>query len=336
MSPPLTVLLPVRNHARFLAAAVGSILRQSFANFDLLVLDDASTDGSSQSIASLDDPRLRIVRNETPIGLAATLNRGLRATEATWIARQDADDLSDPQRFRRQLEFLDRRPDVCLLGSGALKIDATDRPVGFLRTSTEHDTLLFGLLFDNCFVHTSVVFHRDHVLALGGYDVAFDRAQDFDLWVRMASRGRLANLPERLVSRRVGAVLANEGEDEYTRPNRAILRRHHLQTLGAEPSDPELTLIDAFRRGLTPAQLPSMLDLHTRLVAAFVKRFPAVGQSPDFRRMQAGQFARMALARGNRSLIPIAQVLARGGATAMAGLLVAAGGRLRQRHAGNA
>lgn len=336
MSPPVTVLLPVRNHARFLGAAVGSILSQSFTNFDLLVLDDASTDGSCQSIESLNDPRLRVIRNEEPLGLAATLNRGLKATRAVWIARQDADDLSDPDRFGRQMEFLDRCSDISLLGTDAVKIDAVDRPVGLLRTSAEHESLLFGLLFDNSFVHTSVVFRRDHVLALGGYDVAFDRAQDYDLWVRVASRGSVANLPERLVSRRVGADVASEGEDEYTRPNRAILIRHHLQTLGAAPSDRELALIDAFRRGLTPGEIPAMLDLHSRLVVAFAKRHPAVGQSRDFRRMQAGQFARMALARGNRSVIPVARVLARGGTVAMAGLLEAAGARLRLGCAGGA
>lgn len=336
MNPPVTVLLPVRNHVRFLRAAVGSILSQSFANFDLLVLDDASTDGSSHLIESLNDPRLRVIRNEQPLGLAATLNRGLRATEAVWIARQDADDLSDPRRLGRQLEFLDRRPDISLLGTGGLRIDAQDRPIGLLRTSTEHDTLLFGLLFDNCFVHTSAVFHRDHVLTLGGYDVAFDRAQDYELWARLASRRIVANLPERLVSRREGVARATESEDDYTHPNRAILLRHHLETLGAAPSDRELALIDAFRRGLTREDIPEMLDLHTRLVATFLQRRPPNVRTRDFRRMLARQFARIALARGNRSLIPIARVLFRGGATALAGLLEAARGRLWLRHARSA
>ena len=328
MSRPLTVLLPVRNHARFLRAAVGSILGQSFQDFDLLVVDDASSDGSRELLESLGDPRLRVLRNHEPLGLPATLNRGLRETSSTWVARQDADDVSEPQRLERQLAFLGRRPDLSLLGTEGSMVDEEDRPVGLLRASIEHGTLLWGLLFDNCFVHTSVVFRRDHVLELGGYDASLSRGQDYDLWVRMAACRTVANLAELLVTRRIGMAVSAESEDEYSRPNRGILARHHETTLGAPPSEGEHALLDAFRRGLHREGIPAMLDLHTRLAGAFSRRHPTAVRSRDFRRALARQFARMALARGNRSPSALARVLARGRGTALAGLAEAARGRL--------
>jgi len=310
-----------------------SILSQSFRDFELLVVDDASVDGSGECAESLGDTRVRVLRNETPLGLAASLNRGLRETDSVWIARQDADDLSEPQRLERQLAFLQRHAEVSLLGTGGKMVDEHNQPTGLLRTSTEHDTLLFGLLFDNCFVHTSVVFRRDHVLALGGYDASFPRAQDYDLWVRLTESRRVANLSERLVTRRVGPSLSDDFEDDYSAPNRTILARHHRTILGAPPSEREHALLDAFRRGLDRREVPEMLGLHARIVDAFSRRFPTIARGEDFRRAQGRQYARMALARRNRSPIVLAKVIVQGRATAVSGLLEAWEGRLWLRRA---
>lgn len=333
MNRPLAVLLPVRDQVRHLAAAVSSILSQSFRDFDLLVLDDASSDGSSELLQGFHDPRLRVLRNEAHLGLAATLNRGLLATNAPWVARQDADDLSDPIRLERQLAFLEKRPDLSLLGTEGRMIDETGQPLGILRTSTEHATILFGLLFDNCFVHTSVVFRREHVLEVGGYDVSFKRAQDYDLWVRLGRRRTMANLAERLVSRRLGQLPPMGAEDEYSGINRGIVARHHESTLEAPPSERDLAYIDAFRRGLHREEIGGMLDLHARLLAGFSARHPRAARSADFKRCVARQFARMALARANRSVRVILRVLARAPVPTITGLLEAFRGRLWLRRA---
>jgi glycosyltransferase involved in cell wall biosynthesis len=328
LSHRLSVLLPVRNHARYLGAAIESILGQSFRDFELLVLDDASTDGSRELLQGLSDSRLRVLRNEEHLGLAATLNRGLLETDATWVARQDADDLSEPDRLRRQLAFLEEHPHVSLLGTEGRLLDERDQTIGRLRTSTDHGTLLFGLLFDNCFVHTSVVFRRDHVLELGGYDVTLKRAQDYDLWIRLARGRTVANLSERLVGRRLGHLPPAEDEDDYSRLNRGILARHHLNTLGAAPSEQEHAQIDAFRRGLHRDDVPAMLRLHARLLHQFSKRHPTAVRSRDFRRSVARQLARMALARANRSPWLILRVLAHDPMATALGLMEAVRGRL--------
>src|SRR6185369_16123832 len=149
---------------------------------------------------SFRDSRLRVIENGRNLGLTASLNRGLREARAPLIARQDADDLSAPDRLALQAAEMARRPELALLGTQADVIDARGRRAGSLARSCEHDSIRWELLFDNAFVHSSVMFRREVVLGeLGGYDLGHGYGEDFALWSRLVRTHLSANLDRVLV-----------------------------------------------------------------------------------------------------------------------------------------
>jgi glycosyltransferase involved in cell wall biosynthesis len=194
-APMVTVLMAVYNGQRYLREAVQSILNQTFRNFELLVVDDASTDGSRAILESFDDPRLRVLHHAANRGLSRSLNDGLAQARGRYIARMDADDVSEADRLARQVDFLERHADVVAVGSWYTFIDGEGREVGRRWTPCDDVQVRWTLQFCSPFAHGAVTMRRD---ALAGeaevYNESLRYAMDYDLWVRLAARGRLANL----------------------------------------------------------------------------------------------------------------------------------------------
>ncbi len=199
-APAITVLLPVYNGAHYLAAAIDSILQQTFTDFEFLIINDGSKDESAEILAQYDDPRMKIIHQKN-MGLSATLNKGIELAQGKYIARQDQDDISLPTRLKKQFDYLALHPECALLGTHAT-IWAND-----LATTrhhchpAQHERLSFELLFNNPFVHSSVMFNKQIVRELGGYSTDPERQppEDFELWSRIAKQHKIANLPERLL-----------------------------------------------------------------------------------------------------------------------------------------
>ena len=209
-TPQVSVLLTTYNDGRFVREALESILNQTFRDFELLVVDDASTDDTIAIVSQYKDARIQIIRNKENIGLAKSLNAALPYCRAPLVARQDGDDVSLPQRFEKQMQYMEEHPEVALLGTQDIWIDEngneipSDRPNGF---PTEHEEIVKILRERNCFNHSSVTFRKDIVERLGGYR-PFPGCQDYDLWARVAVNHKAANLSERLVlrTRRHGSI----------------------------------------------------------------------------------------------------------------------------------
>jgi glycosyltransferase involved in cell wall biosynthesis len=212
MSKPLiTVLLCVHNGADCVARAVQSILQQSFTDFELLIVNDGSSDQSGRVLTAFTDRRIRMIDNAANIGLTRSLNVGLRAARGRFVARQDADDWSHPQRLAAQVSALDRNPGTVLVGTQAKLMTTSGRrvPSAEWRKCTTPTAIKWQLLFENPFVHTSVMFRRDIMLGeFGGYNESFQTNQDFELWSRVVRRYQTRNLPEELVvlTDRAGSV----------------------------------------------------------------------------------------------------------------------------------
>ncbi len=203
--PRVSVLLCVRNGLPFLPVAVESILRQTLTDFELVVIDDGSIDGTPAWLdaCALSDHRVRVF-HQANTGLTRALNAGLQHCRGPYVARMDADDLAHPCRLALQATWLDQHLDHVLLGSAYHEIDehGTARGpsrVAFATLDADIRRLLGRL---NPFFHSAVMFRRESVLRLGGYDPTFRLAQDYDLWVRLARCGRVANLPLVLAWRR--------------------------------------------------------------------------------------------------------------------------------------
>ena len=202
--PEVTVLLTVYNGERYLREAIESILAQTFRDFEFLIVNDGSTDGTRAVIMSYDDPRIRLIDNRANLGQTPSLNRGLQLAAGHFVARQDADDISEPERLAKQLVYLQAHPEVALLGTWYTEIDAAGAALKTRPLPCECIDIRWSLLFFCPFVHSAVMLRRAAVLTqVGFYDEAFSYAQDHDFWHRIARRLPVANLAEPLVKVRI-------------------------------------------------------------------------------------------------------------------------------------
>jgi glycosyltransferase involved in cell wall biosynthesis len=202
--PKVTVLMAVYNGERYLREAVESVLCQTFHDFEFLIINDGSTDNTRNLILSYDDARIMLVDNKHNIGQTRSLNRGLELAAGEWIARQDADDISEPERLAKQVAFLDRHPEVALLGTWYKEIDVQGTVIGKRKLPCDSVDIRWSLLFFCPFIHSSVMFSKSVIAEqIGFYNEAFAYAQDHELWYRIARRLPVANLPEPLVRFRV-------------------------------------------------------------------------------------------------------------------------------------
>jgi glycosyltransferase involved in cell wall biosynthesis len=203
MTPSVSVIMPARNAARWLEQAIASLQAQTLADFELLVIDDCSTDDTHSillRIARL-DPRIRIFRTSAR-GLVHALNLGIAQAHGDLLARLDADDKALPERLAIQVRYLSDNPEVGLLGSWAHRINDRGAITGRLRPATEPDELQRILPKANPFIHSSIVLRTTLARRLQGYRAMFEGAEDYDLWLRLAELTVVANVPEYLVQYR--------------------------------------------------------------------------------------------------------------------------------------
>ena len=235
------------NAEPYIAAAIESILGQEFGDFELLIVDDGSTD-RTRAIAegyAARDPRMRII-SEMHRGHVKALNQLLLEAGAPLIARADADDVCRITRFGRQVAFLDSHPDYGVVGCEMDFIDATGAPLPKAGPDWVHDheDMLRILSEGPPFAHPTVMMRREVVLAVGGYREAFDPAEDYDLWLRLSGRTKFANLPERLVQYRVHPdQLSQKCLPEQTRSAAIAQLAHKARMTGlADPTEGLTTL----------------------------------------------------------------------------------------------
>ncbi len=235
--------MSVYNGERFLREAIDSILSQTMPDFDFIIINDGSTDGTRDILASYRDRRIVVVHQQNA-GLATSLNRGLEMARTELVARMDADDVSLPHRLELQLAEYERlgQPDV--LGGHVEFVSENGRSLGSRRHPLNHEDIVRRLenRTGTALVHPTVIYRRDSVLRHGGYDAFFRRRrQDYDLWLRMCLDCRLANtryivLRLRLSSAGMEVLSAEEGK--ASRRSRAwyssvAMQRYLLQKAGA-------------------------------------------------------------------------------------------------------
>jgi GT2 family glycosyltransferase len=206
VSPKVTVLLAVHDGAPFVRHALESVLAQTFADFELLVVDDASADNTVEIVQSLADSRVRLLRNERNLGQVSSLNRGLREARGQYVARMDADDICHRERLAQQVAVLDAHPRIGVVGSWLELIDERGRRVGRLNERLEdYVSYVYATLIMRVYIaHSAATYRREAVLALGGYDEATGPSEDKDLWRRLLlNRWDARNVPAPLVAYRL-------------------------------------------------------------------------------------------------------------------------------------
>lgn len=283
--PAVTVLMSVYNDYRYLRESVGSILGQSFTDFELVIVNDGSTDESTQYIRSLSDRRVRVLHNPANVGLARSLNRGLSAARGQYIARMDADDIAAPHRLARQVEFLDEFRGVGIVGSDRALIDDAGQDVGYAAALPANLAIRWKLLLGNPFTHPAVMLRRSvlqsHQLQ---YDPEWSVAQDYELWVRLLAHTRAANINEPLLWYRLrgdsvsGRQKVRQLECHDAAATAAI--RRFAPTFDIEPPDTVRQLRGRFggmsvRESSCDSADPTWLARYLELLAAFAAHHAA-------------------------------------------------------------
>lgn len=233
--------MPVYNGLPYLDEAIDSILSQTLSDFEFICIDDASTDGSAEVIAAVQDPRWRWVRNRKRSGLSATLNHGLRMARGKYWARMDADDISLPRRLEAQAAFLDISPEVSAVGAWAQTIGLPSEQTWKMAAASEE--VQAELLFNSALVHSTVMLRRKDFLSHGlRYNPKVERAQDYDLWERAAKRLRFANLQEVLLHYRIHPGQVGHAFGAEQAQTAAAVRARQLKRLGLRATKRELEL----------------------------------------------------------------------------------------------
>ncbi len=195
----VTVLMPVYNAEKYIGEAIQSVLDQTYASFELLIVNNGSTDNTVSIIHSYPDLRIRLIGEERK-GISFALNTGLHAAKGSYIARFDADDICLPRRLEKQVDFLDAHPDYVLTGTDAEYIQENgDHLFDFRSISYSYDQILHRLYQYCPFIHSSVMYRKEAVLNAGGYSHFAHHFEDYFLWVNLVKSGKCCNLPEPLI-----------------------------------------------------------------------------------------------------------------------------------------
>jgi len=232
-------LMSVYNGEKYLRAAVDSILKQTFKDFEFIIINDGSTDRTREILESYQDERIVLIHQENK-GLTRALNKGLSLAKGEFIARMDADDSCKPERLEKQVAFLRENPEVVLLGSNCFNVDGDGDIIGQIDLPADGVQIKWNLLFHNCLRHSTVIFRRKEVKNLGGYKSTICYAQDYDLWLRIAERYPIACLKDPFIYYRIPrkGTITYEKESEQTKQ----AEQTHLEVISK--FIPEITFME--------------------------------------------------------------------------------------------
>jgi glycosyltransferase involved in cell wall biosynthesis len=299
----VSVLLPVYNGAATLREALDSILAQEGVELELLLIDDASRDESAEIIKAYAarDERVTAIWHEKNIGLAATLNEGLGVARHEFVARMDQDDVAMPGRLRAQVSFMRSRPDILLAGSFVFHMGADKSSDRLVELPTTPRQVAHKLQRENCLYHPAVILRRSPVIAAGGYREEFHNAEDYELWLRLARRHDLANIPEPLLRYRFsvsGMTLGRKWEQlRYVHLAQEIHREPGISLAEAERrADGRLQEVDRrwFMNQVASGTIDELMRLRLwrdgrRLATAFAREIGVAESARLYWRLLSGQ-----------------------------------------------
>jgi glycosyltransferase involved in cell wall biosynthesis len=205
-SPVISVIMPVYNSGKYLETAIESILSQTFISFEFIIIDDGSTDNSRYLLKkySIADKRIRVILNKQNLGNYPSRNKGMSVAKGEFIAVMDSDDIAYPERFDYQINFFRENPESVMVGSQVMLIDPEGRDLGLKPDIPLTHKAINKKLLDGLWgvIHPSVIMRKDAVDELGGYRERFRSCADHDLYLRLSEIGKIANMPEVLLSYR--------------------------------------------------------------------------------------------------------------------------------------
>jgi glycosyltransferase involved in cell wall biosynthesis/GT2 family glycosyltransferase len=294
--PLVSVLLAVADGERFVRAAVDSVLRQTVSDLELVVVDDGSVDATPAILEGVDDPRLRVLRNETRAGLAMSLNRALDEARGTYVARMDADDAALPGWLERTLALIRERDDVGFVGAGVLDVDERGRPRGVHLHEPGRAAMRWRALFSAPVFHDTVLVERD-VLERNAlrYDPSFGESEDYDLWTRLLDVTEGGSVEAPLVLHRLHPGQASRRRGELQRSLAEEVSRREIARLTPELTAERAAL--ARQVALGAAVAAAEVGDAAKAFTTLLDRFSTVHPYPDDEHGLVRQSAARALVR---------------------------------------
>lgn len=240
-NPRVSVIIPIYNAEKFLREAIDSMLNQTCTDFELIILNDESTDSSWEIITSYNDPRIRPVNYETNIGLNKSLNCGIELAKGEYIARMDGDDISLPNRLLEQVAFMDSHPDIGIAGSWVKVIG--DKTEYVWEYYADPDKVKASILFVSSLAHPTVIMRRS---LLDKYNLRYQdlrgSAEDYELWSRASECFRMANMGKVLLNYRVsGDNRSSVFLDKVIGASQEV-RQRLIKKMGIEPTQEEMKI----------------------------------------------------------------------------------------------
>jgi len=242
--PLVSVIMAVYNGEKFLREAIESILNQTYANFEFLIINDGSTDLTEEIILSYSDLRIRYIKNETNLKLIASLNKGLDLANGKYIARMDADDISLPKRLEKQVDFLEENQEIGVLGTGVKTIGLENNYEVHFKQG--HNQIRFELFFHNYLHHPTVMLRNDLIKKNKIYYENYLHAEDYALWIKLTEFTKIDILPEILLNYRIHESNISEIHKNQQQIQTSYIRKNQIQLLGIDVNDDTFKIYEHF------------------------------------------------------------------------------------------
>jgi len=199
--PKVSIILPTFNGSKWIKRSIFSVLAQSFLGFELIIINDGSTDDTEKIVESFvkNELRIKYIKNESNLGIQKTLNRGINEAKGEYIARIDDDDKwIDKDKLKKQVEFLENNKEYVLVGTGVIVVNENEKELFRYLMPQKDQNIRNKILWKNCFAHSSIMFRKDTALKLGGYSEEDNvkHVEDYDLWLKLGTIGKFANIGE--------------------------------------------------------------------------------------------------------------------------------------------
>lgn len=242
-NPKISVLMPVYNAEKYLHEAIDSILNQTFKDFEFFIINDASTDNSKKIIMSYNDKRIRHLENKKNLGVAGTLNRGLKLAEGKYIARMDADDIAYSQRLQIEYNEIIKDAKVAVVASFYDVIDENGKYLYTVKDSSSAEEIYYALQFRNCLGHPTIIFNKEIIInEFGGYDEKYE-AEDYDLWLRVSKKYKIMKLDKVLVKVRRSKQNKTALFKKPINESVIIIAQNNIQSLIGKPINSDIVSI---------------------------------------------------------------------------------------------
>lgn len=228
----VSVVLPVFNGAKYVLGSINSILNQTFQKFELIIVNDGSTDETANVLKNIHDLRIKVITFKKKRGIAYAINAGVSRANGMYIARMDSDDLSISTRLEEQVSFLKTHPNVALVGTWSKLINSEGKKVGEKRFPIEDREIRSIIIRFNPFIHPSIMVRKRVILEVGRYSQEYEGAEDYDMFLRICAKYRVANIPKLLIKFRLHSGSASFTELKRIEKQALRVRFHALKELG--------------------------------------------------------------------------------------------------------